>query len=443
MASTDPIAWNEGMILTPQHLQQNDLRFERLLQIIAGIRCSYPWGVSILQLDDTTLTSGEVSLTRASGLFPSGFSFDYDSQTDDLLSAKLPTVREGSLIQVFLGLRKPLIGGVLFSGKEGRLTFGKEEDTIDNLTGEKSGIGGVGRLRALLSLHFTTDQADRYELLPIARIRYRGNTYLREQYSPPTYALSPQHPIHRYCVGLSNLLREKIALLSDALSMPGAAQDSRTELHRRVFEAIFREIPSFEIRLSLPDIHPEELYFDLCRLAAVVISSVHSRGMPRMIYRHDDLVATFGVIGESLREAITQVEAMFLTKPFIRGEKHFELEKAAASEGDLVIGVQVSDPAYRNDAVRWFEQAHIGSSRYIEDIVARRISGAQRKQVDAYSPFGIKEDSKTALFIITATPEYLQDDETLYIEGAALGTGLTDLSLFLFSDPKKLKSTLR
>ena len=443
MKSTDPIAWNEGMILTPQHLQQNDLRFEQLLRMAMNLRCTHPWGIKQLQFDETVLANGEFFLLRTSGIFPSGFVFNYDAKIDEPVRVPFPEVKDNTLIHVYLALRKPLVDGLLVSGQEGRLTFGQEEDVPDVLTGEKAETGGgVGRLRPLLSLHFSQKQADRYELLQIARIRFRGNTHLVEPYSPPTYTIDQNHTIHRYCTGLVNIIREKIATLSDTLLIAGVGQDQRAEMQRRVFDAVLRELPPFEIRLGLPQIYPEDLYFDLCRLASVIMAAVHTKGLPRMFYRHDDLIGCFGIIGESLREAIIQVEAMFLMRPFIRGEHHFQLSQAAIKEGDMLLGLQVSDPVYRNDAIRWFERAHIGSASFIEDIVARRIYGAQRQQVDSYPLFGIKEDSKMALFILTVTPDYFLENETIYISGTILTTGLEDMSILLFTGQKRVPSVL-
>jgi type VI secretion system protein ImpJ len=436
MASTDPIVWNEGMILTPQHLQQNDLRFEKLMNIVGRLTSPYPWGFFGLAIDETALPNGEIVINRALGVFPGGFVFDYDAQIDPPLRAALPVegAREGTRIPIYLALRRPAVSGVLVSGTDGRLIFGEENQPLDVLTGEQS--GQVGRLRPQMTLMFSRDQVDRFELLQVARLRFRGGVFSAEPYIPPMLILDSRHPIHRQCVLLTNTLREKAAVLGESLGTSGVGRDVKADTHRRIFEAVFRELPPLEARLELPECFPYELYFDLCRLTAAIVTTVQAQALPTMAYLHEDSLVAFKKLIDSTRAAIDQVEALFLTRPFRQDGSHFQLDAVDISD-EMVIGLRVNDASYRNEAASWFERAHIGSSSHIEAIVANRIYGAARRRVTTYEPFGISEDSKMALFIIDATPEYITIAEDLHVEGATLTSGLEDISLLMFSQSKR------
>ena len=283
---------------------------------------------------------------------------------------------------------------------------------------------------------FSREQVDRFELLQVARLRFRGGVFSAEPYIPPMLILDSRHPIHRQCVLLTNSLREKAAVLGESLGTSGVGRDVKADTHRRIFEAVFRELPPLEARLELPECFPYELYFDLCRLTAAIVTTVQAQALPTMAYLHEDSLIAFKRLIDSTRAAIDQVEALFLTRPFRQDGNHFQIDSVDLSE-EMVIGLRVGDAAYRNEAASWFERAHIGTSGHIEEIVANRIYGAARRRITNYEPFGITEDSKMALFIIEATPEYITVGQSLHVEGATLTSGLDDISLLMFSHSKR------
>ena len=76
MKQLQPVIWSKGTFLTPQHLQTQDRFIEGVLGFhIEALNCR-PWGFKDLTLDLEKLAEGQITITRASGLFPDSLAFD-------------------------------------------------------------------------------------------------------------------------------------------------------------------------------------------------------------------------------------------------------------------------------------------------------------------------------------------------------------------------------
>src|SRR5262245_56823666 len=92
--STSPaIQWFEGMLLGPQHFQQQDIRFFQVLSHHIGLLARYHWGVHSLKLDPVVLADGLIRVQSVeagmpdgtlinfiSDIYPSFPSLDYDAK---------------------------------------------------------------------------------------------------------------------------------------------------------------------------------------------------------------------------------------------------------------------------------------------------------------------------------------------------------------------------
>jgi len=61
--------------MTPQHLQQCDTYHEALLHARVHALCKYDWGITDVQFDERSLSSGQLKLNKCHGVFPDGTPF--------------------------------------------------------------------------------------------------------------------------------------------------------------------------------------------------------------------------------------------------------------------------------------------------------------------------------------------------------------------------------
>lgn len=83
--NTHKVIWQEGMLLRPQHLQQNDRYFENRIRAQTRLLQRNAWGFFELVIDPQYFNMSQLVVTRASGVLPDGSFFDLGKNTGPLM----------------------------------------------------------------------------------------------------------------------------------------------------------------------------------------------------------------------------------------------------------------------------------------------------------------------------------------------------------------------
>lgn len=110
MGWENKVVWTEGLFLQPQHLQQQERYFDRLVRTsMAGLR-PYAWGLSQFELDTDLLTLGKFALRGAIGILPDGTPFALPGDVDHPRPIDLAETTRNAVVYLLLPSRQP--GGV-------------------------------------------------------------------------------------------------------------------------------------------------------------------------------------------------------------------------------------------------------------------------------------------------------------------------------------------
>ena len=74
------ILWHEGMLLLPQHFQQQDVRTEQLIDWRIGSTSPYSWGLVSMTIDLSALVHGHLRIQQLDSVAAEG-SVPHDPQT--------------------------------------------------------------------------------------------------------------------------------------------------------------------------------------------------------------------------------------------------------------------------------------------------------------------------------------------------------------------------
>src|SRR5207344_3108849 len=72
------VVWSEGMLVSPQHLQQQDLYHERLLDERIAVLAPYRWGVVAAEIDAGALGTDQLRVTKFVGILPDGLYLGFE-----------------------------------------------------------------------------------------------------------------------------------------------------------------------------------------------------------------------------------------------------------------------------------------------------------------------------------------------------------------------------
>ncbi len=194
MKPTQRVVWSEGMLVSPQHLQQADLYHERLLGARVGALAAFDWGVTSCEVDVGALGAGQVRVTRFVGVLPDGLflSFeggDAEAAPSRAIEGHFPAAQ--SVLEVFLATPKERDGvpSVLQDGAATRVQrtrFRATTRPVTDLTGQGAELAMAFAQRNV-GILFGDEPKDDYDLIKIAEVARNGAGALivNEAYIPP------------------------------------------------------------------------------------------------------------------------------------------------------------------------------------------------------------------------------------------------------------------
>ncbi|MFL1553542.1 type VI secretion system baseplate subunit TssK [Pseudomonas sp. D47] len=104
--SSHKMVWKEGMLLMPQHFQQNDRHYDYQLKARTQLMSRYGWGLFTLEIDEHYFNTRKIVISKASGVLPDGSLFELGHDTQALV---LDVPKNTHNVPVYLAL--PLVTG--------------------------------------------------------------------------------------------------------------------------------------------------------------------------------------------------------------------------------------------------------------------------------------------------------------------------------------------
>ncbi|MEY4508358.1 MAG: hypothetical protein RLZZ450_480 [Pseudomonadota bacterium] len=199
MIDLQRIVWSEGMLISPQHFQQQDRYHERLLHERLCTAVPHGWGLSSLELDEGALAGGSVSVRSLSGVLPGGTAVCFRAGQPEAAPARaiephhFPAHAE--TLDVFLALPLERAHGGSYARLEaerGRARFVVDtRSVLDVVSSEPDEARTVDFARRCWVLLFGGEVSEDYESIKIAElVRDRaGALCYSATYVPPSLRL--------------------------------------------------------------------------------------------------------------------------------------------------------------------------------------------------------------------------------------------------------------
>jgi type VI secretion system protein ImpJ len=114
--------WNEGMLMCPQHMQQQDLYHEQHLEDRLLALSAAPWGALNVQLDGAALRAGTLQLHAFKGVLPDGTPLTFDATSPNRPSARpiaphFPARGDAVVVHLALPLLREGVANYALSGE--------------------------------------------------------------------------------------------------------------------------------------------------------------------------------------------------------------------------------------------------------------------------------------------------------------------------------------
>jgi type VI secretion system protein ImpJ len=325
------VVWSEGMLVAPQHMQQQDLYHERLLDERIAALAPYPWGLVSGEIDAGALGTDQLRLTRFVGVLPDGSYVAFEAGDAECPPARPVGVHfppTHPFCEVYLGLPKeregvPSIsleetGGPSTSTKASRARFRSVNRPVADLTRNIADlpVTFAQRNTAILFGDESREDFDAIKVAEIVRDR-RGALLVNETYIPPTLRIDSAPFL---MAGMRRLLALMVtkqrALSGDRRQRDGARIEFNAADITRFLQltTVNMAIPVLTYATSNGELTPSQLYLVLVQVAgqlATFSTEVDPSKLPA--YSYTDLRATF----EELFARVTALLQMTIREAYI------------------------------------------------------------------------------------------------------------------------------
>jgi len=278
------VVWSEGMLVSPQHLQQADLYHERLLEARLAALVPQTWGILSLDLDLGALQADQLRVGRFLGILPDGLYLGFAAGDPEAPAARaigghFPPAQ--AALEVYLAVPKERDGVPSVAAEaEGddepavgmrRTRFSAATQAVGDMTGE-SADQPISFARRNISVLFGDEARDDFDSVKIAEIvRTASNTLVpSEAFVPSVLSISASSFLVSGVRRLLALMTAKQRQLSeerrqrDAVTVEFGAADITRYLQLAALNA---SIPPLVHAGRDGELSPRELYLFLVQMA--------------------------------------------------------------------------------------------------------------------------------------------------------------------------------
>lgn len=438
-ASPDAVQWSEGMLLSPQHLQQSDIYWNA--QLRARMACLDPelHGLLELEIDARALQEGVLEVRRVVVLLPDGLLLDYP-RSDERLALRLDLkpllAADGQPRRIWLGAPRR---GDDAARQDGFL------QRYDSLPGDPvadENLGGnplpVARLRPNPALLADEAQLGRYSACPLLEVRRDPDGHYRlAEYHPPAlrlaaFAFLGDDALGRRLAQLSRRVwakaRELAGRSEDAEDEELLNQDGRRQLE--LARRLAAGLPWFDVTTGAPDCHPRAAYQALALLAGQA-AGLGGDPLPPALepYLHEDCLAQFRLALDYVERKLERINAELERLPFApRGEAGFarHLPAAWGETAKVVLELKPRAGQSLQDLRDWLDNARIAGDDLMNALRLRRLPGAWSRPLTRAEVDELRLNPGAALFLAGNQPldlegvraDTLKAGRSLLIQGA-------------------------
>ena len=403
----DAVQWSEGMLLSPQHFQQNDIHAQALLhQRVAGLT-PHGWGVRHLVLDSVRLADGIVRVIECDAVMPDGLPLVFREGACALqlqIDLKSKFDSDHRAVRVVLGL-PPRAGAMdVPSTSIRRYDSLPGRETLDEVMGMGDVV--VERQRAKFEL-FAGDAPAGYPALPLCELvaDSRGTLTLGD-YHPPLLrvgasAFLGEKGLQAQFADLRAKMWEKLRLLAGTETRDSfetaAMLGSDAKAHLRAAREIAACLPLIDAVLVDPMLNVWQAWTTMAQIVGRMSSiGTNPRPLAMTPYQHIDCRPQFKAALDFVRRKLAMIDTDWDILAFDRvGDGTFSRMLPDAPSSSVLIELRAAEGQTAAELNTWLGDAWIATEELLPVLRQRRLPGAHVRTLNAgeVAKLGLRPDA--------------------------------------------------
>lgn len=423
------VCWHEGMLLSPQHFQQNHQYWEgQLTQVLAHLH-PYFWGISELAIDHNDLLDGTITIRSLSAILPDGLLVNYSIKTDQPLVIDASDVSHEA-VMLYLTVPIQVDGSASERSEIQRYSSRDGEAKKDENTGDNEMV--ITRISPKLSLQLTNTVGKRYISLPLFRVFKpdEGSLQIDPSYSPPLLMIKADNfrsesdsnlvgkALQLRVRALALNIRQKAKQIAGVTDKGDSLGRNVNDRHHRYIRAMVQELPSLELIADTEESTPYQLYSCLIRVAGSISELARNHIPPQFKkYLHIDSLPLIEEVMDYIKVQVSSVNLHYSTFSFDHERNGiFSLMVDKEWNGrDLIVELRPTKNNGREQITQWLKSCRIASANLHKDLSERRLLGARAETISSNESAGIIPAQGNTLFKITIDKRFIQVDKKLLV----------------------------
>ncbi len=420
MSHTAPlphIQWHEGMLLSPQHFQQESARVDTLIAWQSLSANALAWGVKSFECDQSSLVNGLLRIKRLEAIFPDGTPVVYVADQDQQQALDLNLAdwddefAKGELnVYIALGVNRALN----LPGEVTRFR-GIDAPAVQDEVSEALPID-LPRMAYNLTLLAGDKPSALYQSMRLLSVRKDNEVYRTGAALPPLLRLTLDHPICERCSHIVTQLRIKSLFLAKLTSTPSSRLEERLETleQRNKLAVLVKALSELQALLACNEIPPFLLFMVLCNQLGP-LSTLRPGSVPIQVprWQHADPASSFGPVMNEIEDLIGEVSQERRSVVFGFDGHVFSLPGENLPKGsEFYVGLRGQSDA---ELTQWMNGAVIGSQTVWTLLSDRRVLGVARKKVDQVESLGLRSSSGYTIFSVELRETFIVADQPLLI----------------------------
>ncbi len=429
---SQPVHWFEGMLLSPQHFQQNNQCFEQLMFHQLRRVAPYFYGVIELSIDKDALANNKLLIQKIHAVMTDGTVVENGSADKSPLLCydfrNLKDIERQTPFFIYLAVAHQQGTSAenidLEMKRYESVNTGKVIDQND----PQNQVDLV-RLNLKLQLLPENELSPNYSYLPLIKLQQNHDgSFKKLIYTPPL--LKVTSVVSDSPAGSE--LGEKIDTLIASLRCKATEQRNYfiekqtngaplTNAQKLKLHHLSQCLPRLEVMIGSHKSHPYDLYLamiDLSAGVAILQDDILPPVYPK--YNHLDLDKTFKSVFNDVERIIEKLQLNFEVHSLkLNQENEFQhLYTHQPDTRQLMLAFRLAAGVSREQLISWVDSAYFCTHDKLNDLLTDRITGSKRQHVDNFTQLEIEESEDELFFIFEATSEFLTIGRQLTIKSS-------------------------
>lgn len=310
--TTQKVVWHEGMLLRPQHFQQNDRYYDHQFKTRTQQLHTAAWGFFGLEIDRQFLAMGKLVVSQASGILPDGSLFELGAEREPL-ALDVPANTSNSAVYLAL----PLVTGNHVEARraEQKDVLARYLTSEESVTDSNAGDNTVSQIscalqdfRLLMGNEVDDPAFVKIKLCHILDTTPDGVVSLDADFVPTFLHLHANSFLLSCLKEVISMLTHRGDILAERIRASGKVSGAEVG-DFMMLQLINRHEPILRHHLAAEQLHPELLYRELLGLLGELSTFSSESKRPKLDsrYLHSDQGNSFRKLMDAIRQVLSMV----------------------------------------------------------------------------------------------------------------------------------------